>query len=301
MDMKTIRGILAVACCVAAAPASAQLVIPNTFSAGTPARAQEVNANFAAVKVAVDAKAPISSPTFTGTVTAPTFSGNLNGNAATATSAQTAQTATSATTATTANGVAANVVTPSDLNASAAPTAGQVPSRGSTDTFTWVTPVTHVNATGALTTSTSGTTVTVSPTVPVSPVVTPLDPPQCTVLSSVGSTPTLHTTLGTFTKSYALSSVRITYQGHFKASIVSGTGVGFQLRVDGATPSGGGLYYYFLAQSGSEQWATIDAYFGNLGVGNHSVQLYAWDVGGTASNVYQDPGCWDPKVIVSEN
>jgi hypothetical protein len=87
-----------------------------------------------------NAKAPIASPTFTGTVTAPTFVGNLSGNATTANSAATA---TTATTATTANGVAANVVTPSDLNntVAAGPTAGQVPSKGTSDAFVWVSPL----------------------------------------------------------------------------------------------------------------------------------------------------------------
>jgi hypothetical protein len=67
-----------------------------------------------------------ANPTFTGTVTAPTFAGNLSGNASSAT---------------TASGVAANVVTPSGLNAASTPTAGQVPARGTTDTFTWVSPL----------------------------------------------------------------------------------------------------------------------------------------------------------------
>jgi hypothetical protein len=51
------RIILAVLCSIgfSTAPA-AELVIPNTFTAGTPARAADVNANFSAVKAAVDGK-----------------------------------------------------------------------------------------------------------------------------------------------------------------------------------------------------------------------------------------------------
>jgi len=58
--------------------------------------------------------------------------------------------ATNATTAASANAVAANVITPSDLNAAAGPAVGQVPSKATTDTFTWVTPVTSVGATSPL-------------------------------------------------------------------------------------------------------------------------------------------------------
>ena len=43
-----------------------------------------------ATKTELDTKAPLASPTFTGTVTAPTFAGALSGNAATATTATTA-------------------------------------------------------------------------------------------------------------------------------------------------------------------------------------------------------------------
>lgn len=90
---------------------------------------------------AFNAKAGTASPTFTGTVTAPTFAGNLSGNA------------TTATTASSANAVAANVITPSDLNTAVGPTAGQVPSRAASDTFTWVTPVTGVTAGTGITVS----------------------------------------------------------------------------------------------------------------------------------------------------
>jgi hypothetical protein len=82
-----------------------------------------------------NAKAPIASPTFTGTVTAPTFVGGLTGNAATATSAG------SATTAGSAGAVSPNVITPSDLNTSTPAGSGQVPMRGPTDTFTWISPL----------------------------------------------------------------------------------------------------------------------------------------------------------------
>ena len=87
-----------------------------------------------------------ASPTFTGTVTAPSFAGNLTGNATTATSATTATTATTAATATSANAVAANAITPSDLNTAVGPTPGQVPAKGATDTFTWVPPERHREA-----------------------------------------------------------------------------------------------------------------------------------------------------------
>lgn len=81
-------------------------------------------------------KAPLANPSFIGTVTAPTFAGSLSGNATTATSA------TTATTALSANAVAANAVTPSDLNSAGLPAVGQVPALGATDSFTWVSPLT---------------------------------------------------------------------------------------------------------------------------------------------------------------
>ncbi len=98
---------------------------------------------------AFNSKAPTASPVFTGTVSAgtvsaTTFVGSLSGNASTATSATTAGSATTATTATTAlsaDAVAANAITPSDLNTGTAPGTGQVPSKGAGDSFTWVSPL----------------------------------------------------------------------------------------------------------------------------------------------------------------
>jgi hypothetical protein len=87
------------------------------------------------------AKAPTDNPVFTGTVSAPAFAGTLMGNAD------------SATTANSANAVAANVITPSDLNAAVAAGTGQVPSKNTADAFTWITPVTSVGGTAPIVSS----------------------------------------------------------------------------------------------------------------------------------------------------
>jgi hypothetical protein len=56
--MKTLSSLsCALALSGACAAANAQVTIPNTFQSGTPARAADVNANFSAVKAAVDANA----------------------------------------------------------------------------------------------------------------------------------------------------------------------------------------------------------------------------------------------------
>ncbi len=103
-----------------------------TATAATTAAALSGNISESQVtNLATDlaAKAPLASPTFTGTVTAPTFSGNLSGNATSATTAAActgnAATATSATTAT-------NATTVGTYSPSLTPTANTIPVRGST-------------------------------------------------------------------------------------------------------------------------------------------------------------------------
>lgn len=62
-------------------------------SAVTPTELGYLTGATSAIQTQLNLKAPLASPTFTGTVTAPTFAGALTGNASTATSATTATTA----------------------------------------------------------------------------------------------------------------------------------------------------------------------------------------------------------------
>jgi len=54
MNRQTLKSLLISTLVVAAVAFGSSLTVPNTFTTGTPARAAEVNANFTAVKTAVD-------------------------------------------------------------------------------------------------------------------------------------------------------------------------------------------------------------------------------------------------------
>lgn len=145
---------------------------------------------FNGIATALGLKAPLASPTFTGTVTAPTFAGALTGNASTATSAATL------TTPRTINGVSFNGsaaitvtanttntltlgsgLTGTSFNGSAAVTAtvdatalntvSKIVSRDASGNFAagTITATLTGNVTGNLTGNVSGTTVTASGTV----------------------------------------------------------------------------------------------------------------------------------------
>lgn len=91
------------------------------------------------------AYAPLASPTFTGTVTAPTFSGALSGNATTATTATSATTATNATTAANATNFGGQL--PSYYQVAL----GYTPANRAGDTFTGTvyTPLLYASGAGA--------------------------------------------------------------------------------------------------------------------------------------------------------
>jgi len=103
--------------------ATATTATTATALSGTISESQVTN-----LATDLAAKAPLASPTFTGTVTAPTFSGNLSGNATSSSSCSgNAATATSTSYATSSG----NADTTDNFHASSSPTANTIPVRGS--------------------------------------------------------------------------------------------------------------------------------------------------------------------------
>ena len=116
----------------------------------------------------------------------------------------------------------------------------------------------------------------------------------------VSVTPTNMGTIGTFTKSSAASSIVIDWRGHVSAGSISNA-VYFYLMVDGIAAFGGGASgMLFTQNAGANIYLPMHAVFAGLAAGPHNVQIWVSIPNGSASNVWENPGCYDETVIVQE-
>lgn len=101
---------------------------------------------------------------------------------------------------------------------------------------------------------------------------------------------------GTYSKQSASSALHITWQGNCKASSMAGTGVRWELRVDGVAASGQAGRQ--VIRSGNATAATNglpcggSAVFTGLAAGSRLISMYVQGVNNSASGVQIDPGCY---------
>ena len=116
----------------------------------------------------------------------------------------------------------------------------------------------------------------------------------------VGSTYTELNTGGphNFTVSENNSTIEVSVNSRLRVqTVVSGTGVKFQVRIDGVTTPD----YDNNASIRADvlvDFESIFAVFENVSAGSHTVSIWAYAAGGSATGVLVDPGCWGGKIIV---
>jgi hypothetical protein len=112
------------------------------------------------------------------------------------------------------------------------------------------------------------------------------------------------TVLGTgtlnFTKQYPHSNVELLLASNiFGGNFNGGTSaIGFYLQIDGT--SANYTTQYFIQQSGTQQFVTLDAIFAGLSAGPHVVTLSGFTYLGTSAGVGVDNGGYGGSIIVKE-
>ena len=107
-------------------------------------------------------------------------------------------------------------------------------------------------------------------------------------------------TIGTFSKSNASSGIGIDWGGHVSVGAVSNV-VQFFLMIDGNPALGNqpsGLL--FSQDAGKLIFLPMHAVFTGLAAGSHNVQIWVSIPNGSASNVFENPGCYNEAVIIQE-
>jgi len=107
-------------------------------------------------------------------------------------------------------------------------------------------------------------------------------------------------TIGTFSKSNASSSIVIDWGGHVSVGTVSNV-VQFFLMVDGNPAVGNqpsGLL--FSQDAGRFIFLPMHAAFTGLAAGSHNVEIWVSIPNGSASNVAENPGCFNEAVVIQE-
>ncbi len=108
--------------------------------------------------------------------------------------------------------------------------------------------------------------------------------------------------LATFTKLSSTSVVELLYEGRVSAATIpTGTGVVFQLRIDdNSAPTGGRATYIAQAEAGQRIPAHMTGIFPSLGTGSHTVSMWVRAAGGSATTITIDPGGWSAQLIIKE-
>lgn len=133
--------------------------------------------------------------------------------------------------------------------------------------------------------------------------VSAFQPVGCKGLNQVTTTYQKIADMGTFEKADDESFIELKLQTNVSVASSSGPGVVFELRInDNAT--GIGSATLLLREYGASKAAFITGVFDGLESGTHTVSLWTRTSGGTANNVFYDPGCFNSLgtniVIVKE-
>lgn len=124
---------------------------------------------------------------------------------------------------------------------------------------------------------------------------TSIVPPGCQFLANATDVFAKIVDLGTFTKDDLDTKIELMFQTHLKYLAVSGAfGVQYELRIDNlATTNGNARASAQIV--GQPINTSIFGLFTGLSTGIHTVSIWtkASSIGGTATNVFYDSGCWD--------
>jgi len=125
--------------------------------------------------------------------------------------------------------------------------------------------------------------------------------PYCAlnIAGSISSTPTNMGTIGAFTKVNASSNIIVDWGGHVSAATNSNV-VNFYLEIDGNAALGGAASgLLFTQDAGHNIFLPMHAVFIGLAAGSHNVQMWV-SAAGSASDVWENPGCYSETVIIQE-
>ncbi|MCC7303653.1 MAG: collagen-like protein [Bacteroidia bacterium] len=138
--------------------------------------------------------------------------------------------------------------------------------------------------------------------------ITCVTPPACQTVVSASSIATpFNNNLATFVKGSANTKVKITFQTHLTVADLSGSnGCVFELRIDGNPGvNASGKVIYFKDNNNSVPMSvfepvTVVGYFSNVPAGGHAVQLFVYTLGGNATGIMYDNGCWNASNVLIE-
>jgi hypothetical protein len=114
------------------------------------------------------------------------------------------------------------------------------------------------------------------------------------ILSSITTSYQLVANLGSINKKDANSAITVSFNGRVSAETLLGTGVIFELRINGAaTTSGVARAVLKKSETGSDGvHVNMTGIWKNLPEGPHTLSIFAIGMHGTGTNARIDPGCW---------
>ncbi len=126
---------------------------------------------------------------------------------------------------------------------------------------------------------------------------TSIIPPSCQVLLTATSTYAKIADLGSFTKDNLDTKIELIFQTHLRVNTISGVaGATYELRIDNL-PTTNGNARASVQLLGQNVNASIFGLYTGLSSGLHTVSIWArsgaqGNIGGTATDVSYDSGCW---------
>ncbi len=132
-------------------------------------------------------------------------------------------------------------------------------------------------------------------------------PPNFTVLDvtchddiNFGTTYTLLTNIGSFSKTNDNSTVELIYNGRISAGSMDGAGAVFELRIDNVASTNGRARARLRSSEAGINGVpvSIAGIFTGQSAGTQTVSMWMRGSGGSGTSAQLDPGCWSTDHVV---